>query len=118
MAAVLIAVTDVTDLREAQMRGLRLSRLLTLGEPRTVVAHELNQPLTVIGFAAHNALEELEHDDTAATHLRTKLMRITRQVERACAIIDHMRLFGRGDDQDKVRVRHGRHHRRRDEHDG
>src|SRR5262249_27179674 len=85
------------------------SKLVTLGEMATGMAHELSQPLNVIKMAAQNALSEVspadhrEADDDlppmSDADLRRfvagKLDRIVAQVDRAASIIARMRVFGR-----------------------
>jgi PAS domain S-box-containing protein len=71
------------------------SRLTTLGEMSTSVAHELNQPLNVIRMAAGNIRRKLSKGIIDPQHLNDKLLRIEEQTARAAAIIVHMRMFGR-----------------------
>lgn len=92
----LFAVTDVTENHEAQRKLAKASQLATLGELSTAVAHEINQPLTVIALAAKNARSALNGGAFDAVSMDRKLERIVRQVDRAKSITDHMRLFGRG----------------------
>lgn len=92
----LFAVTDVTENHEAQRKLAKASQLATLGELPTAVAHEINQPLTVIALAAKNARSALRSGSFETASLVRKLERIESQVDRAKSITDHMRLFGRG----------------------
>lgn len=94
--AQLITVTDVTENHEAQLKLAKASQLATLGELSTAVAHEINQPLTIIALAARNARSALNGGAFDAASMDRKLERIVRQVDRAKSITDHMRLFGRG----------------------
>jgi C4-dicarboxylate-specific signal transduction histidine kinase len=89
---------DVTAEREATARAMNASRLASLGEMATALAHELRQPLAVMSFAAENAVADLAaHDQEAA---RKRLERIVDQSLRAGAVIDHLQQFGRGDQPD------------------
>ncbi len=94
-----VTFTDITERRQAQAQLLQASKLATLGEMATGMAHELNQPLNVIAMAAVNALERIEAGDLDRDFLQLKLARIEKQVERAAGIIDHMRVFGRKADE-------------------
>ena len=94
-----VTFTDITERRQGQALLLQASKLATLGEMATGMAHELNQPLNVIAMAAVNALERIEAGDLDGDFLRIKLARIEKQVERAAGIIDHMRVFGRKADE-------------------
>ncbi|MBW7997145.1 MAG: PAS domain S-box protein, partial [Candidatus Glassbacteria bacterium] len=86
---------DITERRHTQAQLIQSSKLATLGEMATGIAHELNQPLSVIRMAADSTLERLEDGDVGSEYLRRKLDRINAQIERAVGIIDHMRIFGR-----------------------
>lgn len=101
---------NITSQKEAELRLIQSSKMLTLGEMATGIAHELNQPLNIIALTADNAdsdLDELrqeilnsaDHDNptqiSALESLRLRLARITKQVERAGSLIHHMRIFGR-----------------------
>ena len=46
---------DITELRNTQAQVIQASKLATLGEMATSVAHELNQPLNVIRLTAQNS---------------------------------------------------------------
>ena len=86
---------NVTERDYAQAQLIQSAKLATLGEMATSLAHELNQPLNVIRMAADSTLERLADGDRDFDNVHTKLERISRQTERAAAIIDHMRIFGR-----------------------
>ena len=81
--------------KKAEAQVIQAAKLATLGEMATSVAHELNQPLNVIRMAAGNVLRKLEKGTAEPAYLHDKLDRIAGQTERAAAIIDHMRMFGR-----------------------
>ena len=93
---------DETRRRTTEMALAQSSKLITLGEMATGMAHELNQPLNVIKMATQITqleLDEATERGTAAAlpvdHLRRGLQQIEAQVERAASIITHMRIFGR-----------------------
>ena len=86
---------NLTDLRETQAQLIQASKMASLGEMSTGVAHELNQPLNVIRLAAGNCQRLLNRKDIDPDHLIEKLDRIIDQTSRAAQIIDHMRMFGR-----------------------
>lgn len=100
---------DDTQRMESEAHIIQSSKLITLGEMATGMAHELNQPLNVIKIAAQSALLEIEDvkeiDAGANTPLlasadsvmfvKARLQRVVEQVDRAATIIDHMRIFGR-----------------------
>ncbi|MFT5484959.1 MAG: PAS domain S-box-containing protein, partial [Halieaceae bacterium] len=96
-------ITELNDLRLEQERErkvaaaqiIQASKLATLGEMSTSVAHELNQPLNVIRMAAGNSRRKIANGTADPEYLNDKLERIEDQTARAAAIIDHMRMFGR-----------------------
>jgi signal transduction histidine kinase len=81
--------------KEAAAQMIQASKLATLGEMATSVAHELNQPLNVIRMAAGNSRRKISKGTADPKYLSSKLQRIEEQTSRAAAIIDHMRMFGR-----------------------
>jgi signal transduction histidine kinase len=101
---------DETVRRQAQ-RAIELSsRMVTLGEAMTGLAHEFSQPLNVIRMAAQNALTEIEPDAAdqedgaplaplSGAEFRSfvagKLHRVILQVDRAADILSRMRMFSR-----------------------
>ncbi|WDP88364.1 MAG: PAS domain S-box protein [Desulfobacter sp.] len=94
---VLIVITvDVTHSVETEHQLIQAGKMATLGEMATGVAHELNQPLSVIktasGFIARKMASEQEVDREI---LRTLSSEIETHVDRASKITNHMRLFGR-----------------------
>ena len=87
--------TDISERKEAAAQIIQASKLATLGEMATGVAHELNQPLNVIRMAAGNVLRKIHKGNADSKYLSDKLERISAQTERAASIIGHMRMFGR-----------------------
>jgi len=90
-----LLISDITELKHSQAQVIQASKLASLGEMATSVAHELNQPLNTIRMAASNVLDRIELNKVTPEYLTKKLQRIEKQVVRASNIIDHMRMFGR-----------------------
>jgi len=90
-----LSAKDITDLRHSEHQLIHASKLATLGEMATGVAHELNQPLGVIRMASTTCVKRIDKDKADLEYLRGKLIRIGEQTERASQIINHMRIFGR-----------------------
>ncbi|MFP6747056.1 MAG: CHASE domain-containing protein, partial [Alphaproteobacteria bacterium] len=86
---------DITERKRAFAQVVQASKLATLGEMATSVAHELNQPLNVIQMAAGNTIRKINKVGADTKYPLEKLERISAQTTRAAAIIDHMRMFGR-----------------------
>jgi PAS domain S-box-containing protein len=88
-------IRNISERKQAAAKLIQSSKLATLGEMATSVAHELNQPLNVIRMAAGNSRRRLSEGIADPEYLNGKLQRIEEQTARAAVIIEHMRMFGR-----------------------
>ncbi|MEE8350805.1 MAG: bacteriohemerythrin [Rhodospirillales bacterium] len=104
MVGRIATLIDISDRKLADAQVIQAAKLATLGEMATSVAHELNQPLSIVRMAAGNVLRRLKKGDTDPTYINDKLDRITSQTERAANIINHMRIFGRKSDENPYEV--------------
>ncbi|WP_237355256.1 ATP-binding protein [Xanthobacter sp. YC-JY1] len=95
---VVVVAVDQTQRRMEEHKLYQMSKLASLGEVATGLAHEINQPLGVIRLAASNALTGMKMG-LPPEHLVSKLDRIVQQTVRMSRIIDHMRIFGRKSDE-------------------
>jgi PAS domain S-box-containing protein len=89
--------SEITREKEQAEQLEQARRLLSLGEMASGLAHELNQPLAAISLAAENGKMLLTRDAPAIPAAREKFGRIAFLAERAAAIIESMRVFGRAD---------------------
>jgi len=93
---ILAMVIDVTERIEAEQQVIQANKMATLGEMATGVAHELNQPLSVIQMISNLFVRKLDRgalpDKETLSEVSSKLRS---NVERASKIISHMREFGR-----------------------
>ncbi len=87
------AVTNVTRERELAGMAAISSRMATLGELATGLAHELTQPVSVIAMAADLAHELAQEADSPALLVR-QITTMQEQAARAGEIISHLRLYG------------------------
>ncbi|MBI5186692.1 MAG: HAMP domain-containing protein [Nitrospinae bacterium] len=88
-------------LDESKVKMIHASRLTSLGEMATGVAHEINQPLTFIsGFiqSLGLSLRQKSIGEIDEAKLRKNLKDASHQVARIVSIIDHLRSFGRRSD--------------------
>jgi PAS domain S-box-containing protein len=90
-----VRIEQDKERKEAAAQIIQSSKLATLGEMATSVAHELNQPLNVIRMASGNCRRRIVKGTADPKYLSDKLERIEEQTARAAVIIDHMRMFGR-----------------------
>ncbi|WP_054029484.1 PAS domain S-box protein [Desulfatitalea tepidiphila] len=92
----LVTISDITKRLEAEQQLIQASKMATLGEMATGVAHELNQPLSVIKTASSFFMRKLRNKAPIAEDvLLTMSEEIDSHVQRATKIINHMRQFGR-----------------------
>ncbi|MDR3641034.1 MAG: PAS domain S-box protein [Humidesulfovibrio sp.] len=92
----LVTTSDMTKRLETEQQLIQASKMATLGEMATGMAHELNQPLSVIKTAASFIRRKIERgEDLARDILATLTLEIDAHVDRASKIINHLREFGR-----------------------
>jgi PAS domain S-box-containing protein len=99
LAQMLIA-TDVTMRRRAEdlaarqaERAQASSRLMTMGEMASSVAHELNQPLTAITNYCNGMVSRVRGDQIGKDDLLAALEKTAKQAQRAGQIIHRIRNF-------------------------
>jgi histidine kinase len=105
--ALLVTTSDVTKRLEAEQQLIQASKMATLGEMATGVAHELNQPLSVIKTASRFFIRKIDRKEKIEDEiLFTMATEIDSYVDRATKIINHMRQFSRQSDLtlEKVRI--------------
>ena len=92
----LASVTDITSRLETEQQLIQASKMATLGEMSTSVAHELNQPMTVIQTISDFLLRKVRRGQAPDQAALTEMAEgISRHIARATGIINHMREFGR-----------------------
>jgi PAS domain S-box-containing protein len=101
LAQMLIA-TDVTSRRHVEEQSAQQaerahvsSRLITMGEMASSVAHELNQPLTAITNYCNGMISRVRGESIGRDDLVAALEKTARQAERAGHIIQRIRAFVR-----------------------
>ncbi len=95
-AGVIVTTTDISDIVETETKLIQAGKMATLGEMSTGVAHELNQPLNAIKLGSEFLLTMTEQGrPIPETQFQEVAAEISKSVDRAAAIIDHLREFGR-----------------------
>jgi signal transduction histidine kinase len=84
--------------RAMEVKMLATSKLATIGEVATGVAHELNQPLTYISTFTQNLEVALQSGAVDIERLKKRIGTVNEQFRRIDEIIRHMQTFGRKDD--------------------
>jgi len=99
-AVLLVTTSDITERLETEQQLIQASKMATLGEMATGVAHELNQPLAVIKTASSFFMKKVNRREKIRDDiLGTMAEEIDSHVDRATRIINHMRQFGRKSEQ-------------------
>ena len=98
--AQMVIATDITPRRQAeeqaQMQAERAqsaSRLITMGEMASSVAHELNQPLTAINNYCNGMVSRIKASNLSQEDLLSALEKTAHQAQRAGQIIQRIRSF-------------------------
>jgi PAS domain S-box-containing protein len=98
--AQMVIATDITARRMAEEqsdvqaeRAQAASRLITMGEMASSVAHELNQPLTAISNYCNGMVSRIKSQQINEAELLGALDKTARQANRAGQIIQRIRAF-------------------------
>jgi C4-dicarboxylate-specific signal transduction histidine kinase len=96
----MLIATDITSRLRAEMQAAAqaekaqvTSRLVTMGEMASSVAHELNQPLTAITNYCNGMVSRVKAESIGKDDLVAALLKTARQAERAGQIIHRIRSF-------------------------
>ncbi|WP_157212073.1 ATP-binding protein [Desulfomonile tiedjei] len=103
--AIIAAVWDVTERLEKHSQLIQAGKMATLGEMATGIAHELNQPLSVIRLGCDYLLKTTQMGKSLAfDDMKNITEDLTASVDRASRIINHLRQFGRKTDETMTRI--------------
>ncbi len=98
--AQMVIATDITPRRHAEEqsasqaeRAQSASRLITMGEMASSVAHELNQPLTAINNYCNGMVSRIKGKQINEDDLLAALEKTAKQAQRAGQIIQRIRSF-------------------------
>ncbi len=98
--AQMVIATDITPRRKAEElaaqqaeRAQTASRLITMGEMASSVAHELNQPLTAISNYCNGMISRIKNQQIKEEDLLWALDKTAHQAQRAGQIIQRIRSF-------------------------
>ena len=98
--AQMVIATDITPRRQAEElaaqqaeRAQTASRLITMGEMASSVAHELNQPLTAISNYCNGMISRIKNQQIKEEDLLWALDKTAHQAQRAGQIIQRIRSF-------------------------
>jgi PAS domain S-box-containing protein len=98
--AQMVIATDITARRQAEdtaalqaERAQNASRLITMGEMASSVAHELNQPLTAISNYCNGLVSRIRNQNINEKDMLGALEKTAHQAQRAGQIIQRIRSF-------------------------
>ena len=98
--AQMVIATDISSRRMAEEqaatqaeRAQSASRMITMGEMASSVAHELNQPLTAINNYCNGMVSRIKDQQISQEELLTALDKTAKQAQRAGQIIHRIRSF-------------------------
>lgn len=96
----LTMISDITDRKQAEERSrvqqeklLLTSRLMSIGEMASTLAHEINQPLSAIANYNMGAVRRLKSDQWKKEDLMSALEKSAAQAERAGRVVHRVREF-------------------------
>jgi PAS domain S-box-containing protein len=87
--------TKLQELGIKQQMLIQKSRLESLGELSAGLAHEINQPLTVISLVMENINQRIEMKKASAEYMAAKFITINQNINKIKKLIEHVRLFSR-----------------------
>lgn len=94
--SIIATTSDITELIETETKLIQAGKMATLGEMSTGMAHELNQPLNAIKLGSEFLQKMIELEGSVPEEeLREVAADMSKEVDRATAIINHLRQFGR-----------------------
>ncbi len=92
----LVSTMNITARLETEQQLIQASKMATLGEMATAVAHEINQPLAVIQTSIDLVSRKIHrHENPTCDEMERITGLMATSIERATKIINHMRDFGR-----------------------
>jgi PAS domain S-box-containing protein len=104
--------TDITERKKVEGREKKhmmelahVSRVITLGEMSTQIAHELAQPLTAIAGLSTGCLKMLKSETGGREEILESLTDISEQASRAREIVVRLRNFVRNDEMQCARLK-------------
>ncbi|MDM8550001.1 response regulator [Desulfobacterales bacterium HSG2] len=88
------------ELQNTQAQLVQSAKLASIGELASGMAHELNQPLTVIRMTAQITRRILLKNESDSDKLRKEIEMIEKNTGRMMNIINHLRIFSRQSQQE------------------
>ena len=105
LTAIVATARDITARRRAEEQARQhlqslahVTRVSSMGEMASAIAHEINQPLTAIANYTYASVRMLRSGAAAQDEILEVLQRVAGEAERAGEVVRRMRSFVRGDE--------------------
>ncbi len=105
LTAIVATARDITARRRAEEQARQhlqslahVSRVSSMGEMASAIAHEINQPLTAIANYTYAAIRMLRSGAASQAETLEVMQRVGAEAERAGEVVRRMRSFVRGDE--------------------
>ncbi|MBC7538532.1 MAG: PAS domain-containing sensor histidine kinase [Bacteriovorax sp.] len=86
---------DITENKNMQNALMQMEKLASLGEISAVIAHEINNPLTVIELAARTLLTDIDRGVTDIDHFGSKIKMINKSTNQISKIVRGLKTISR-----------------------
>lgn len=86
-------IHEIEERKVQNQKLLQTEKLIALAELSAGIAHEVNQPLSVISLGLSNIRHELTTKGYDKDKLLTKIAKLEKNVQRIDKIIEHVRIF-------------------------
>lgn len=97
---VMIITENITELKQSQIKLLETSRLSSLGVMASGVAHEINNPLTIIHGKASLIIRQLKSENPDKEKLLVDAEKIISTAQRIVKIVKGLRTFSRSGEKE------------------
>lgn len=94
----------LTELEAAQQSLIHSSRLSAIGEMAGGIAHEINNPLTIISGSVFKIKQDAENDVLTDENLKKHLKRITDTISRITHIVNSLKIVSRESDDLEAKI--------------
>jgi PAS domain S-box-containing protein len=91
------------ELKAQRLLTMRTDRLRSLGEMAAGIAHEINQPLSVISLGIDNLLNKALTKRLDERYIENKCDHLFESIDRIRKIIEHVRIFSREQESENIK---------------
>jgi signal transduction histidine kinase len=96
-------ITDITEQKYQELALAQNSKMATLGEMASGIAHEINNPLTIIKASSSQLLMMAEKNSESIDKITDKAKRIFIMTDRIATIVRGLKYFSRSAEFDPIR---------------